>query len=300
MDSPSLAGILVTGLVRGGLYSLMAVGLALMFGVMNIANFAHGEAYMLGAYVGFFAYTAFGLSPLVAIAVAAVASLVFGFVIDKLVFRPLRRTTRGDWLMNSFLVALGLSFVLKNGVQAIVGAQFHGISQFWDGAIEILPGVNIAYDRAIALGLAMVSILGLWLFLRRTELGRAIRAVSQNERGALLMGIDLNRIYSITCSLSFMLAGLAGSAMLSILPAFPSMGMNPNYKSWYVVMMVGLGNVPGSILGGFLVGLLETVTYYYLGGGWQDVVSLCLLIVILIFKPSGLFGTTEVKGKLER
>jgi len=300
MDSPSLAGILVTSLVRGGLYSLMAVGLALMFGVMNIANFAHGEAYMLGAYVGFFAYTMFGLSPLMAIAVAAVASLVFGFVIDKLVFRPLRRNTRGDWLMNSFLVALGLSFVLKNGVQAIWGAQFHGISQFFDGAMEILPGVTIAYDRAVALGLAIVSILGLWLFLRRTELGRAIRAVSQNERGALLMGIDLNRIYSITCSLSFMLAGLAGGAMLSILPAFPSMGMNPNYKSWYVVMMVGLGNVPGSIVGGFLVGLLETVTYYYLGGGWQDVVSLCLLIVILIFKPSGLFGTTEVKGKLER
>jgi branched-chain amino acid transport system permease protein len=280
MDLSSLSGILITGLVRGGLYALMAVGLALMFGVMNIANFAHGEAYMLGAYVGFFAYVDFGLSPILAIGVAAVASLAFGFVADKLLFYSLRRTTRGDWLMNSFLVALGLSFVIKNGAQAVWGAQFHGISQFWEGSLQILPGVSIAYDRAIALGIALVSILGLWVFMRRTELGRAIRAVSQNERGALLMGIDLNRIYSITCSLSFMLAGLAGAAMLSILPAYPSVG--------------------GSILGGFLVGLLETVTYYYLGGGWQDVVSLCILILILIFKPSGIFGTTEVKGKLER
>ncbi len=300
MDLSSLSSILVTGLVRGGLYSLMAVGLALMFGVMNIAHFAHGEIYALGAYIGYFAYANFGFSPILCIAIAGVLSFLAGFVIEKGLFYPLRKNTRGDWLMNSFLVTVGLSFVIINGIQFVWGAQFRGISQYWAGSLQVLPGVNIAYDRAIAFGIAMAAIAIFWVILRRTELGRAMRAVSQNERGALLMGIDLDRIQSITFALSSMLAGLAGAAMLSILPAYPSMGTSPNYKSWFVVMTVGLGNVGGSIIGGFLVGLLETVTYYYLGGGWQDVVSLCILILILLFKPSGLFGTTEVKGKLER
>jgi len=300
MDLTGLLALAVTGLVRGGLYALMALGLALVFGVMNIAHFAHGEIYAIGAYAAYFAYAVFGFSPILAIVAAGITSFVAGMLIEKGLFYPLRKGSKGDWLMNSFLVTVGLSFVLKNGAQAIWGAQFRGISQYWEDSIRILPGVSLAYDRAIAFVISIAAIVIFWLILRRTEFGRAMRAVSQNETGALLVGIDLDRIQSITFALSSMLAGLAGAAMLSILPAYPSMGMTPNNKSWFVVMLVGLGNVGGSIVGGFMVGILETVTYYFLGGGWQDVVSLSVLILILLFKPSGLFGTTEVKGRLER
>lgn len=206
----------------------------------------------------------------------------------------------GDWLINSFLVTVGLSFVIKNSLQFFLGAEFRGIPQYWQGSVEFLPGVSISYDRGIAFLISVGAIAAFWLLLRRTNLGRAMRAVSQNERGSLLVGIDLDKTQALTFALSSMLAGIAGAAMLSILPAFPTMGGAPNQKSWFVVMMVGLGNVGGSIVGGFIVGLLETVTYYFLGGGWQDVVSLTGLSLILLFKPSGLFGATEVKGRLER
>jgi branched-chain amino acid transport system permease protein len=147
--------------------------------------------------------------------------------------------------------------------------------------------------------IAIVTMAAFWLFLRRTQTGRAIRAVSQEERGATLVGINLNNIHTLTFALSCMLAGVAGGSLLSITQAYPAMGAKPLLASWLVVIMVGLGNVSGSIIGGLIVGILEAASYYFLGAGWQNVVSLIVLILILLFKPSGLLGT-EVKGVLER
>jgi branched-chain amino acid transport system permease protein len=201
--------------------------------------------------------------------------------------------------MNTFLLTSGLSVVMQNTAQKIWGVKYRGITQYWKGVIQITPDMGISVDRAVAFLISIAAIGLFWVFMRQTKTGRAIRAVSQSERGAMLVGIDLDRIQTLTFALGSMLAGLGGASMLSLIPAYPFAGVKPNITSWFVVTVVGLGNVGGSIVGGFIVGLVESFTFYHLGRGWQDVASLGMLILLLLVKPSGLFGS-EVKGVLER
>jgi len=254
---------------------------------------------MLGAFAAYFTYAVFHLNPLLAILVAAIATLVAGAVVEKSVLYPLRKRTREAWIMNTFLLTVGLSFVLQNVAQVVWGVKYRGITQYWEGSIKVLAGTEISIDRAVSFLIAVLAIVGFWLFLGRTRTGRAIRAVAQDETGAMLVGINLDRIQTLTFALSSMLAGIAGASLLSLNPAFPFMGMRPLYRSWYVVILVGLGNVAAAIPGGFIVGMLETLSYYTLGAGWQDVASLAILILILLLKPAGIFGS-EVKGIWER
>jgi branched-chain amino acid transport system permease protein len=291
--------ILVTAILRGGIYALMAVGLSLVFGVMNIANFAHGEFYMVGAYFAYFAYTNFGLSPLASILVAGLLAFFLGAIVERGIFNPLRKKSKRNWLMNTFLLTLGISIIMQNAVRMIWGPRYRGVTQFWEGRISLFTSMEVATDRIVAFFIAMVAITILWYFLYHTMMGRAIRAVSQDENGASLMGVDLNRIHTLTFSLSCMLAAIAGASLLSINPAFSTMGTNPLYKSWFVLILVGMGNIWGSIYGGLIVGLLETVSYYRFGAGWQDVISLVIIIIILLIKPNGLFAKKGVKSAVE-
>jgi branched-chain amino acid transport system permease protein len=298
MDWTILQNLFVTGLLRGGLYALMAVGLALVFGVMNICHFAHGEYYVLGAYAAFFAFATYGLNPIVAIVIAAGISFVAGAISDRLLFFPLRRRSKGDWVMNAFLLTAGLSVVLQSVYRIVFGNRYYGITSYWDTSISIF-GMTIAADRIMAFVIALLAIAGMWFFLQKTRTGRAIRAVSQDETGAMLVGIDLDRIQTLTFSIGSMLAGLGGAALLSLSPAYPYAGNKPLISSWFVVTIAGLGNVEGAIIGGFIVGIFESLSYFYLGQGWQEVASLSLLILLLLFKPTGLFGT-NVKSVWER
>jgi len=298
MDLSATGDILLAGVLRGGLFVLMAMGLSLVFGVMNIPNFAHGEFYMLGAYFAYFAYAVFGLNPILAIMIAGVGGFVCGAIMERTAFRALRVRQKENWVMNSFLLTAGLSIVLQNSTQALVGTKFMGISQFWPGSVSLI-GMNVSIDRLAGFVVAMLSVLIFWFFLTKTKTGNSIRAVSEDEAGAMLVGINLNRIYTLTFSIACMLAAVAGGALLSINPAYPTMGLAPLYKSWFVVILVGMGNIGGTIIGGFIVGMVEALSYYNLGAGWQDVISLMVIIVILLFKPSGLFGK-EVKGIWER
>lgn len=298
MDWSTAQTLLVTGLLRGGLYALMAVGLALVFGVMNICHFAHGEYYVIGAYAAYIAHVTLGLDPVVAILFAAGISFLAGVITDKLLFYPLRRLSKGDWVMNAFLLTAGLSVVLQNGFRLEFGMNYKGITQYWTQSF-VLAGLTIPADRAVAFVIALVAIAAMWFFLHETPTGRAIRAVSQDERGAMLAGIDLNGIQTLTFALGSMLAGLGGASLLSLSPAYPLAGTKPLMASWFVVTISGLGNVEGAIVGGFIVGLFESFAYFYLGQGWEELASLVLLILILLFKPTGLFGT-EIKSVWER
>lgn len=291
--------ILVTAILRGGMYSLMAVGLTLVFGVMNIGNFAHGELYMLGAYAAYFAYSVFHLGPIGSIFAAGLLTFMTGCVMEKTIFYPLRQRSKGQWLMNSFLVTLGLSIILQNAVKVTWGSTYRGITEYWPGRINWLSSMSISMDRVVGFVIALAAIACFVFFLNKTRVGRAIRAVSQDETGAGLVGINRNYIHTLTFGLSAMLAGIAGAGLLSINPAYPVMGLQPLYKSWFVVILVGMGNVGASIAGGLIVGLLETVTTTYFGGGWQDVISLSVIIMILVFKPNGLFGKQGVKSAVE-
>jgi len=303
---------LITAIVTGGMWALLATGLALVFGVMNIPYFAHGESFMVGAYVGYFVFSPINaylrenpdpflkmIAPFAGIIAAALVGFVLGAIIEKLVFYQLRQRTREGWVMNAFLLTVGISFVLMNGTLMTFGPSFRGIPRYWDVSPLTIFGVRVAADRVVALGIAFVAIIAFWLFLQRTRTGRAIRAVSQDETGAQMVGISLNNIQTLTFALATGLAALAGATLLFMFPAYPTVGLKPLYFSWYVVMLVGLGNVPGAILGGFIVAILQTATQQFVGIAWEDVVPVGVMILVLLFVPSGIFGS-EVKGVQEQ
>lgn len=305
--------ILVDTLVTGGMWALMAGGLALVFGVMNIPNFAHGEFFMIGSLVAFTVFVPIQdalfenpdllvlqvAGPFPGMIMATVVGFACGVILEVLLFRPLRKRSREQWVMNTFLLTAGVSVVLVNGNRLLFGNDFRGITRYWDvKPIQILD-VPVSVDRAMVFVIAMVMIVAFAVFLQRTRMGRAMRAVSQDETGAQMAGIALNRVFVLTMGLSCALAALAGAALLFMYPSFPDVGIQPLYLAWYVVILAGLGNVQGAIIGAFIVALLQTLAVYYVGLGWVDVLPTGFIILILLFKPSGLFGS-EVKGVWEQ
>lgn len=303
---------LINAVVTGGMWALLAAGLSLVFGVMNVVNFAHGEFFMVGTLVGYLVFTPLSLyleanptpllaavAPFVGIIAATIIGAVLGVVLEKAVFHPLRVRTKEQWIMNTFLLTVGVSVILINGVQLLFGTDFKGITHYWEAPPLQLFGVFVSIERIVIFFVAMFVMGAFWYFLRRTRTGRAIRAVSQDETGALMVGIDLDNIQVLTMSLSSALAAMAGASLLFLFPSYPTVGLKPLYIAWYVVILVGLGNVAGALVGGFLVALLQTLTGYYIGPGWEDVIPTAFVMFILLIKPSGLFGS-EVKGVHEQ
>ncbi len=239
------------------------------------------------------------LGPFPGMVIAVAVGFACGVILELLLFQPLRRRSREQWVMNTFLLTAGVSVLLVNGNRLLFGNDFRGITRYWDvKPIEIL-GVSVSVDRAMVFVIALVTIAMFAVILQRTRVGRAMRAVSQDETGAQMAGIALNRVFVLTMGLSCALAALAGAALLFIYPSFPDVGIQPLYLAWYVVILAGLGNVQGAIIGAFIVALLQTLAVYYVGLGWVDVLPTGFIILILLFKPSGLFGS-EVKGVWEQ
>jgi branched-chain amino acid transport system permease protein len=304
---------LINAVVTGGMWALLAVGLALIFGVANIPYFAHGESFMIGAYVAFFVFKPIHdyllenpnpflsvVSPFAGMIAAAIVGFIVGVILERILFYPLRSASKpGEWVMNAFLLTLGISFILINGTTLVLGPNFRGIPHYWYVEPIIVGQVRVSVERIVALGVALAAIGALWFFLRRTRTGRAMRAVAQDEVGAQMVGINLNFIYVLTLGLSTSIAALAGAALLFIFQAYPTVGGTPLYFAWYVVILVGLGNVAGAIAGGFIVALLQTATQQFLGIGWSNVVPIAAMVAVLLAVPSGIFGS-EVKGIQEQ
>lgn len=306
------SSILVNTIITGGMYALLAVGLALVFGVMNIPHFAHGESFMVGAYIAYFVYAPIQeslrgssnmflvyTSPLVGILAAGIAGAILGFLIERFIFAPLRHRTKSDWVMNAFLITVGISFVMTNGATLIVGPNFRGIAKYWEVPILEVMGIRLVVDRLVAFVIAIITTGILVWFLQRTKTGRAIRAVSQDETGAQLVGINLDFIHTLTFSIATSTAAIAGAALLFLYKVYPTVGLMPLYFSWYVVMLVGLGNVGGAIIGGFIVAILQNTTQLFLEISWETVVPTAIMILVLLIAPSGIFGS-EVKGIQEQ
>ena len=299
MEPSEIMSLLMVGLVRGGLYALMAISLSLMLGVMNVCSMVNGEYFMLGGYIAYFSHTTFQLSPVLAILIGTVAAGLAGAITEAGLLRPLRRVAGDAWLLNTWLFTIGLSFVLRNVAQLIWKPVYRGIGSYWEGNVQLVGGFGISIDRLVAFVIAIGSIILLTLFLNRSRLGRAIRAVNQDERGAMLSGISVNRIYTFTFALACAMGGIAGASMLSLIPAHPYMGSGPMVNAWLVVILAGLGNIWGALFSAILVGFSEAAAYQFFGSGWPSVVGAVMLIVILLTKPSGLFGG-QVKGVWEQ
>lgn len=281
--------LIISAVLKGGMYILISMGLSLVYGVMKIPNFAHGEFYLIGAYCAYVGLSLMGLPGVVVIILAALIGFIIGAVVERLTFNPLRKRSKADWSLNTFLVTAGISFIIQNVAQMIFSAEFWGVERIWNGSISV-GGIDVPADRIIAFVVAIAVVVFFWIFLKKTRTGNAITAVSENEEGAMLMGVKINFIHTLTFALSSMLAAIAGAALISLTPAYPTMGLKPLYAAWFVVILVGLGNLEATIVGAFMVSFIEVFATYYVGAAWADAVSLSVIVVILLVKPTGLFG----------
>ncbi len=304
--------LLINTIVTGGMLALVSMGLALVFGVMNVGMFAHGEFFMLGTLVAFYASNfsrellgsnpnalLVNLSPLIVILSAGLVGAIAGVIIEFLIFRPLRARNRDNWVMNTFLLTVGISIIMVNIHQLGFGTEFKGIIGHWSGRPFKLFSVFISRDRVFTLLLSLVIIAGFGGFMKFTRIGRAIRAVSQDETGAMMVGIGLPGILMFTMALSCGLASIAGASLLFMYPSYPTVGLEPLYMAWFVVILVGLGNITGALMGGFIVALFKILTVEFIGAGWEFVIPTIFIMIILVFKPNGIFGS-EVRGLLDQ
>ena len=279
---------LFNGVMLGSTYAIVALGLTLVYGILQIPNFAHGHMYMLGAYVCFFLITVFGLGYWPALVATAILLAVAGIVLERLAYSPLRKQPH----ISSFISALGALIVLENGVIALWGPQGQRIPNPYPGIIEVF-GITMSQQRLLVIAAAVVMILLLQLFIKKTTLGSTIEAVAQNQEGAKLVGINVKLVSSLTFAISTGLAAIAACLVAPIFMISPSMGAMLGMKAFVIVILGGLGSVPGAIVGGLILGLIEALGGGYLSAAYKDVFAFGALVLILAIKPTGLFGKEE-------
>lgn len=294
-DPAIFSELFLQGLVRGSIYALMAVGLSMIFGILGVVNFAQGEFYMAGAYIAYFVSSALGLPFVLAIAAAIFGGFLLGMLVERGLLRPLRRWSGRNWLLDSFVVTIGLMIVGQNAAQMIFGSSRRSVSDVFPGVISI-GEVSISAERIAILALSAATVSLLWLFMRFSRTGRAIRATAQNAESAQALGINTDRIYTVAFGMGCALAAAAGAILISVIPAFPTAGQEPVLKSFAVVILGGLGSISGAIFAGLLLGLLEAFSTFFLSSGWQSVLTACLVISVLIIRPTGLFASKGVRA----
>jgi branched-chain amino acid transport system permease protein len=277
---------LINGLTQGSLYALIAIGFVIIFGTMNLVTFAHGEVYMVGAFVGAFALTLWQLPWFVALLLGMAAAWLLGFLIEKVAFRPLR--TAGH--MPPLLITIGLSIMLKDLAVILFGAENRPVPSIYDQTIRV-AGVQVSVLQLVILGLAAVLIVVLRVVIQGTKIGRAMRATAQDHEAAYAMGVNVNRIFSIAFALASALGGAAG-VMIGIYynAVYPFMGATAGLKGFAACILGGLTSIPGAILGGLIIGVVENLTVQFLASGYRDVVAFLVMVLVLVLRPQGLLG----------
>ena len=283
---------LVNGLVLGGTYALLGIGLTLIFGLMNVVNFAHGEFYTLGAYATFAALTLADLNFFAALGLAIVCGLVVGAVTEFVLVRPLRRESI-DTVM---LVMIGVWIAMQNGELLVWGGVAKSIPHPFSTTPLTLGGVSLAPLRLFVLVAALGLIVGAHLLIHRTRLGRAMRATFQDADTAALMGVRIRRIYTATFAIGSGLAAAAGALLGPVFIAYPSMGDLASLKAFSVVILGGLGNIAGATVGGLVLGVAEELGAGYVSSGYRDAVGFVIIIAVLLLRPSGLIARAERVG----
>ncbi|HET7594028.1 MAG TPA: branched-chain amino acid ABC transporter permease [Stellaceae bacterium] len=279
-----MAQIIVYGAVISAIYAMLAVGFTLIFGVARILNLAHGAFYALGAY-GVYVLTAYGHLPLLVAAVLSVLFVAgFGAVMERVLVRPLRRST-----LAVLMITLAVSLMVEQILLLIFGSEARNVPSMVDATVNI-GGVDISGQRIIAFTGGVVILGGLWLFMQKTRLGAAILAVSQDVEGAQYMGIPSDRIFSIVMALSAGIAAAAGVLVAPFQTVIPGMGLLPLVKAFAIVIVGGLGSIPGSILGALLLGYTETIIAFNVSIEWAQIVSVAAVLITLIIRPAGFFG----------
>jgi branched-chain amino acid transport system permease protein len=282
-----IAQSLINGLVLGMIYVLVAMGFTLIFGIMRVVNFAHGEFYMIGAFLAFFSYVSYELPFVVAMLMAALTVGILGMAVERIVFRPFRGNE-----LNGMIAALGLAIAIQNTALLAWGADPRPMPSVVTGAVMLGPLI-FPLSRLYVIVAAIIIVAIFYVIITYSRMGRAMRAVAQDTEIALVQGISVERIYPYAFGISVALAALAGALMGPVFGVSAAVGLPPMIKAFIVVIIGGLGSVPGAVLGGLLLGLVESVASTFLGATMADFLLLGLVMLILIFRPWGLMGQRE-------
>ena len=288
----------VNGLTVGGVYALLALGYTMVYGVLQMINFAHGDVFMLGAFGGYFVLATMNrhtsvlvsapwLAIVIAMLVGALVSAAASLAIERLAYRPLRRAPR----LAPLISAIGVSFLLENVVLRWTNAQNRSYPPVFPQGTVHVAGVDITYVRIFLIGMSFAFLALLYFAVMRTRTGRAIRAVAEDRDLAALMGVDVNRTISITFALGALLAGATGVMYgFYITQVGFFMGFTPGIKAFTAAVLGGIGNIPGAMFGGYFLGLAETYASQVFPPAYKDLVAFVLLILVLIFRPRGILG----------
>ena len=286
---------IINGLTQGSIYALVAIGFALIFGVLGLVNFAHGEVYMVGAFLGFILIAVFHLSFFPALILAMAGAAILGIAVELVAFRTLRRAPD----VAPMVCTLGLSVVLQNVVMLVMGSDTKSLPTDFS-KVDLIPVFNaqVSGSQLLIFGVSIAPMLLLQFILYRSRMGKAIRATAQNKDAASLMGININRVISATFALGSALGGAAGVLIGMYYNAFyPMMGFIAGLKAFTATVFGGLTSVPGAVLGGLIIGVAENLGAAYISSGYRYMIAFFILILVLLIKPSGLFGRDQ-QGKV--
>ena len=280
---------LISGISLGSIYAIIALGYTMVYGIAKMLNFAHGDVIMVGAYICFYAVSRFNLPPLVGVILAMIVCTVLGMVVERLAYKPLRGTPS----LAVLITAIGVSYFLQNAAQLIWSSS----PKNFTSVVTIKP-ISLAGGKIVITGEVLLTVaacilvmVGLTLFTSKTRTGKAMRAVSEDRDAAQLMGINVNQTISTTFAIGSALAAVAGVLLCSTVPTLqPTTGSMPGIRAFTAAVFGGIGSIPGAMLGGILLGIIETFSKAYLSTQFSDAIVFSVLIVILLVKPAGLLG----------
>ncbi|ABN78643.1 MULTISPECIES: branched-chain amino acid ABC transporter permease [Cereibacter] len=280
---------LVNGLALGSTYALVALGLTLIFGVLLIPNFAHGEFYMLGAFLTY-AMVLAGMNFWLAMALAVGAVILLGCLVDRLAFKPVEQAPP----LSMMISALAASIILQQSAMLIWGGEARTIPAPVTGVLRT-PFFIVTWMQLIVMASLLLAAAGVWLVLNRSRLGLAIRAVAQNRDAALLMGISMFQVRLATFAIGAALGAIAGALLGATFPIYPTMGVNPVLKAFVVLVLGGIGSLPGAVFGGLFLGVVEVMVAGYISSELSDIGAFAILVAVLLLRPQGFFGQAQVE-----
>ncbi|MDO5522178.1 MAG: branched-chain amino acid ABC transporter permease [bacterium] len=281
---------LINGLNQGAIYALIALGYTMVYGIIRMINFAHGDFIMVGAYTLFYTVPLMihqGMPPWIAVFIAIVVCTVVGVLVERIAYRPVRAAGS----MSALITALAMSLFLENLAMVVFGANPKSVTGIFNLPYLTIFGAKLQEKYLLTIGIGVLMMVGLQLFVKKTKLGKAMRAVPQDKEASVLMGVNVNKIISITFAIGSALAAVAALMYCSTYPRCTTdMGSMMGLKAFIAAVLGGIGSIPGAMVGGIIVGLVEIFVKVYVAPGWYEAITYSLLIFVLLIKPSGILG----------
>ena len=281
--------LLVNGILHGGIYALISIGLTMIWGVMQIVNFAHGEFLMLGMYGSFWLFALYGVDPYLALLLIAPGLFLLGVVTQRTVISPILDAPHAAQIF----ATVGLSIVLQNLALFAWKGDYRNIRLETSISNVKVMGLVISFPRLMAFLITLGLVIALFLFLKKTYVGKALRATADNKRSAQLMGINVNRLYYLALGIGTACVGVAGGILMPMYSAFPTVGAYFSLTAFVVVVLGGMGSMAGAFVGGLIIGVVEAFSGFFLAPALKEVVYFLVFVLILVFKPSGLMGKVK-------